>query len=55
MVGQNLVGFLSKIESHVQAEQIILDAWTQKDDEKKQAAAAALAAKRKKAMQGIRT
>ena len=34
LVGDNLAGFLSKIESHVQAEQKILDAWTEKDDGK---------------------
>ena len=32
MVGDNLTDFLSKIESHVKAEQVILDAWVDKDD-----------------------
>ena len=33
MVGNNLNDFLSKIESHVQAEEKLLDAWKEQDAE----------------------
>ena len=33
MVGDKLTDFLSKIENHVKAEQLILDAWNVKDEQ----------------------
>ena len=42
MVGDNLANFLKKIENHVKAEEIILDAWNEKDEKYQQDVDAAL-------------
>ena len=43
MVGDNLANFLKKIENHVRAEEVILDAWNEKDEKYQQDVDAALA------------